>query len=346
MDYAEDKVKNTKRKRKKIFTVASLFCGAGGLDMGFERHGFHTLWANDFEEDACATHKTWSKADIVCADIGKVDFSIIPKTDVVLGGWPCPGYSSGGPRNPNDKRNVLYRYYVKLLEQNMPYAFVGENVKGMLTLDDGKAFEAIKKDLSSVGYTIFPTLVNAKDYSVPQSRERVILVGFRNDLGISEFEFPKPHNHKISLKEALKDFPEPQPDDLCIEAYSSRYMSRNRIRGWDDVSYTIPAMAKQVTLHPSSPAMVKLDKDLWQFGESALTRRFSWQEAAAIQTFPKDMKFVGSLTSKYKQIGNAVPVQLAEVVAKKVHKTLESCLSNIDKNRQDLEEASITSSKE
>lgn len=92
-------------------------------------------------------------------------------------------------------------------------------------------------------------------------------------------------------------------------------MSRNRKRGWDQVSYTIPAMAKQVTLYPGSPDMVKLDKDLWRFGDSGETRRLSWREAAAIQTFPKEVEFIGDLVSKYKQIGNAVPVQLAEYVA-------------------------------
>ena len=102
-------------------------------------------------------------------------------------------------------------------------------------------------------------------------------------------------------------------------------MSRNRKRGWDEVSYTIPAMAKQVPLHPSSPDMIKLEKDLWKFGEG-ITRRFSWQEAAAIQTFPRGMDFCGDLTSKYKQIGNAVPVRLAEAVAEKVYKKLCGCL--------------------
>jgi DNA (cytosine-5)-methyltransferase 1 len=99
-------------------------------------------------------------------------------------------------------------------------------------------------------------------------------------------------------------------------------MSRNRKRGWDDVSYTIPAMAKQVTLHPASPDMVKIDIDLWEFGKKGKTRRFSWREAAVIQTFPKDLEFCGDITSKYKQIGNAVPVKLAEYVATQLYAIL------------------------
>ena len=117
------------------------------------------------------------------------------------------------------------------------------------------------------------------------------------------------------MGDVLKNLPAPTPDEVCDAPYSSRYMSRNRKRGWDDVSYTIPAMAKQVTLWPGSPDMEKLDRDLWKFGDDGVTRRLSWREAAAIQTFPPQMEFVGDLTSKYKQIGNAVPCKLAEIIA-------------------------------
>lgn len=293
--------------------------------MGFERQGFRVIWANDIEEDACATHRLWSTAEVVCGDISKIDFSTIPEADVLLGGWPCQGFSLAGPRQLDDRRNTLYKYYVKYLEEKQPLAFVGENVKGMLTLGDGEIFEAIKQDMYTKGYTLFYKLLNACDYGVPQDRERIIIVGFRNDLKVTDFEFPKKHDKIVTLREALADLPEPTPEDICDAPYSSRYMSRNRKRGWDEVSYTIPAMAKQVPLHPSSPDMIKLEKDLWKFGEG-ITRRFSWQEAAAIQTFPSNLEFVGDLTSKYKQIGNAVPVKLAEAIAEKVYKKLSDCL--------------------
>lgn len=120
--------------------------------------------------------------------------------------------------------------------------------------------------------------------------------------------------------------PDPKERDICMAPYSPRYMSRNRRRGWDDVSFTIPAMAKQVALHPSSPTMLKISKDLWQFGQGK-TRRFSWQEAAAIQTFPRSLEFVGDLTSKYKQIGNAVPVKLGEVVGESVKRALDKLVT-------------------
>lgn len=312
-------------KKKTPYTVVSLFAGAGGLDIGFEWQGFKTIWANDIDKDACETHRLWSKAEVVCGDITKINFADIPNSDIITGGFPCQGFSLAGPRKIDDKRNILYRYFVKLVEEKKPLCFVAENVKGILTLGDGTIIEAIIEDFSDKGYNVFPNLVNASDYGVPQDRWRVILIGFRKDLGVTEYKFPESFPQKVTLSEALKGMPEPAHEDVCHAAFSSRYMSRNRKRKWDEVSYTIPAMSKQVTLHPSSPDMTKIDEDNWIFGENGVTRRFSWQEAAVVQTFPKGMSFYGNLTSKYKQIGNAVPVKLAEVIAKDVKNVLVSC---------------------
>ena len=154
-------------------------------------------------------------------------------------------------------------------------------------------------------------------------------------MGIQNFDFPVPRNYRVTMREALKNIPEPTPDEVCDAPYSSRYMSRNRKRDWDDVSYTIPAMAKQVTLWPGSPDMVKIDKDHWEFGENGVTRRFSWREAAAIQTFPADLEFHGDLTSKYKQIGNAVPVKLAEIIATHLYGVLSNALHYGEKRKSD-----------
>ncbi|WP_138207452.1 DNA cytosine methyltransferase [Haloimpatiens lingqiaonensis] len=311
---------------KHIYSVVSLFSGAGGLDMGLHNQGFKTIWANDIDVDACETHKAWSGADVVCGDIGKIGFDTVPKSDIIVGGFPCQGFSLAGPRKIDDKRNTLYRYFVKLLGINQPYAFIAENVKGILTLGDGAIIEAIIEDFSERGYDVYPNLVNAADYGVPQDRWRVLMVGFRKDLKVKRFEFPKPFNYKMTLQEALRDLPKPGTHDICNASYSSRFMSRNRKRNWHEVSYTIPAMAKQVPIHPESPDMIKLDTDLWKFGDNGVTRRLSWQECAAIQTFPQGMYFAGNLTSKYKQIGNAVPVKLAEVVASAVHGELDKCI--------------------
>lgn len=304
------------------FTAVSLFCGAGGLDLGFDRAGFRTLWANDFDSDACKTHQGWSNAKVVCGDISKVDIDTIPNSDIILGGFPCQGFSLSGPRRIDDSRNALYKHYVKIVSAKQPKIFVGENVKGLLTMGNGQIIEAIIDEFSECGYNVFYKLVNAKDFGVPQDRERVIICGFRKDLDVNDFELLVPKVEQMSLKQALEGLPEAKKDEVCDAPYSSRYMSRNRKRDWDQVSYTIPAMAKQVTLYPGSPDMIKIDKDVWRFGEGGFTRRLSWREAAAIQTFPKDIEFYGDLISKYKQIGNAVPVKLAEFVANQLKEIL------------------------
>lgn len=306
------------------FTQASLFCGAGGLDLGFERAGFHTVWANDFNKDACDTFRSWSGAEVVHGDIGRIETSQIPDTDVILGGFPCQGFSLSGPRKLDDSRNSLYKHYVRIVKEKQPLIFVGENVKGLLTMGNGLIMDAIVAEFAECGYDVHYQLLNAKNYRVPEDRERVIIVGFRRDLGLTEYTFPEPAQRIVTLREALADLPEPPDDEVCQAPFSSRYMSRNRKRGWDEVSYTIPAMAKQVTLWPGSPDMVKLGKDQWAFGDDGSTRRLSWREASAIQTFPKDLEFTGDLTSKYRQIGNAVPCELSHAMAQDLLATLRA----------------------
>lgn len=298
------------------YRVVSLFCGAGGLDLGFEKAGFKTIWANDIDKDACATHRLWSEADVVCGDVKNINPNDVPECDIIIGGFPCQGFSLAGPRKISDERNTLYKFFVSMLEAKKPKAFVAENVKGILTLGGGEILEAIIEDFSDRGYDVKATLVNAADYGVPQDRHRVILVGFRKSMNV-DWVFPEKYSSKVTLRDALFDMPEPAPKDICDAPFSSRFMSRNRIRNWDEQSFTIPAMAKQVPLHPSSPKMTKNGPDNWSFGEGKV-RRFSWQEAAAIQTFPDNMTFCGNLTSIYKQIGNAVPVNLAEAIAKSI----------------------------
>lgn len=299
----------------KTIRTVSLFSGAGGMDMGFERQGYQVIWANDIDKDACATHRNWSNAEVVCKSICDIPAMNIPDCDVMLGGFPCQGFSLSGPRRLDDSRNKLYREYVRIVDEKRPLVFVGENVKGILTMGDGQVFEAIREEFAGCGYDVYAWLLNARNFGVPQDRERVIIAGFRKDLGVPYFDLGDATMPLVSIGEALRELSEPDPADICMAPYSSRYMSRNRRRGWNEQSFTIPAMAKQVPLHPSSPKMEKLDKDLWKFGDDGPTRRFSYGEAAVIQTFPMNMEFSGNLVSKYKQVGNAVPVKFAEYVA-------------------------------
>ena len=306
---------------KERFACVSLFCGAGGLDLGFENAGAKTIWAVDNDKNACETFRNWNKdATVVCEDISKI--LDIPDSDIILGGFPCQGFSLSGPRKIDDKRNSLYKHYVRIVQSKKPFCFVGENVKGLLSMANGEIIEAIIREFSDCGYNVFFKFVDAKNYGVPQDRERVILVGFRKDLKIERFDFPEENSKIVTLKEALKDIPSPSPEDICSQPFSSRYMSRNRKRNWNEVSFTIPAMAKQVPLYPGSPDMKKIDSDHWVFGEG-ITRRLSWREASAIQTFPREFRFSGDLIDKYKQIGNAVPVRLAEKIGASVLEALK-----------------------
>ena len=310
------------------YTHVSLFAGAGGLDIGFEQAGFETIWANDNFHDACETYKTWSKATVVEGDIAKVDFNTVPDCDVASFTYPCQGFSLAGPRKLDDSRNTLYRHCIRFLEIKKPKLFLVENVKGLLTLGGGTIKDAMIKDFEDKGYIVNINLFNTKNYHVPEDRQRVIMVGIRKDLvekyGVA-FKKPEPFDDIITIRQALKDIEKPKKEEICQAPYSSRYMSRNRKRNWDDVSFTIPAMAKQVPLHPESPDMIKLDKDLWKFGNEEKTRRFSYKEAAAIQTFPKDIDWQGDLTSIYKQIGNAVPCEFARILALELIRILDSC---------------------
>ena len=291
--------------------------------MGFERAGFRTIWANDIDRDACETLQSWSEAEVICGDISKLLAKDIPSADIILGGFPCQGFSLSGPRNVNDSRNKLYKEYVRIVRQCNPLAFVGENVKGLLTMGGGAVMQAIINDFAECGYSVSSVLLNAKDFGIAQDRERVMIVGFRNDLEIDQLLIPLYRGQPQTLADALQGLPPMLADEVCRAAFSSRYMSRNRKRKWNEVSYTIPAMSKQVALHPDSPDMVKLGTDSWRFGDGGETRRLSWRECAAIQTFPRDLEFRGDLVSKYRQIGNAVPVELAYTVAEAVYRALE-----------------------
>lgn len=211
-------------KKKKTFTAVSLFCGAGGLDLGFDRAGFKTIWANDFNIDACETFRLWSDANVVCGDISKIPSDSIPDSDIMLGGFPCQGFSLSGPRRIDDSRNVLYKEYVRILKAKMPLAFVGENVKGLLTMGEGKIIEAIVEAFHECGYKIAYRLLNAADYGVPQDRERVIIVGLREDLKFKDFVFPEVAMERTTLRDAIGKMGVAHKCDVCDAPFSSRYM--------------------------------------------------------------------------------------------------------------------------
>ena len=197
-----------------------------------------------------------------------------------------------------------------------PKVIVAENVIGIKTLGGGAVFDKIIEDFSELGYTMSAPTVNAKNYGVPQDRMRVIFIGIKNEICKGgAYIFPSGDSKIVTLKEALKDLNEVDLNEVCQAPFSSRYMSRNRQRDYDDVSFTIPAMAKQVPLSPDSGWNGSMLQRKINLNLLETYRRLSYREAAAIQTFPREMEFCGDLESKYRQIGNAVPVKLAEAIA-------------------------------
>ena len=344
------------------FNLLPLFSGCGGLDLGFEMAGlkavmgeevmeeafadkcvfdenisnnvFNTIYVNDIFDEARETYAQNAGKYIYMdkSDIRKI--KEFPKADIVLGGFPCPGFSEAGPRLVDDERNFLYLHFIRCLIQTQPKIFVAENVKGMMTLGKGEVFKQIVQDFAAAGYTIYHKLLNSAEYGVPQIRERVILVGVRNDI---DFEYVHPEathgygveglKEVVTLREAIGDL-EDNPGDYFTGSYSTIFMSRNRKKRWDQPSFTIQASGRQAPIHPAGTPMEHVGKDRYIFTDGEENnRRLSVKEIARIQTFPDWYEFSRGSSNRgenakldlvYKQIGNAVPVRLALAVAEPI----------------------------
>lgn len=351
LEYASDK-----------WNLLSLFSGCGGLDLGFELAGlkavmgekvmeeafrdksvfqkninnnvFHTIFVNDIFTEARETYAGNAGKYIYMdkSDIRKI--KQFPKADIVLGGFPCPGFSEAGPRLLDDKRNFLYLHFIRCLMQSKPKLFVAENVKGMTTLGKGEVFKQIVEDFAAAGYTIYHKLLSSEEYGVPQIRKRVILVGVRNDIDF-EYQYPEPAygdekkglKKIVDLRTAIGDL-EDNPGEYFTGSYSSMFMSRNRKKSWSEPSFTIQASGRQAPIHPGGEPMVKVGKDKYIFTDGEENnRRLSVKEIARIQTFPDWYEFSRGTSNRnenakldlvYKQIGNAVPVRLALAVAEPI----------------------------
>jgi DNA (cytosine-5)-methyltransferase 1 len=299
--------------------VISLFSGAGGMDLGVTQAGHKIIWASDKSINACATYERNLHLKPVHQDITRI--TQFPKAEVVIGCNPCQGFSFIGARNVEDRRNYLYKDIIRCLKQVQPKFFVTENVRGLKYLYQGRFLQLMLSEFDHANYNVTCDLLNAKNYGVPQDRERIFMVGIRKDLGF-KYNFPekthgpglKPY---VTLRQTIGDLAPPKENeywrDSCFPFF---YMSRNRRRSWNEVSYTIQASGRHAPLHPSSPPMKHVGKDTWVFeGKASQYRRLSARECARIQTFPDHFQFLGSLGSQYQQIGNAVPPLLAYKVA-------------------------------
>ena len=289
------------------------------MDRGFVHAGHKIIWANEWNENACATYQKSLRIKPLCQDIRTVEE--FPSAQIVVACNPCQGFSMIGPRNPKDPRNFLYKEIERCLLQVQPKFFVTENVRGLKWLYGGQFLEKCLADYKNAGYNVCWQILNAKNYGVPQDRWRLFMVGVRKDL---DFVYRFPENTHgpgklpiVTLRQAIGHLPDPQQDEFYNDPhFSFFYMSRNRRRLWDDASFTIQASGRHVPLHPSSPPMEKVSKDVWKFtGGISKVRRFSVKECAIIQSFEESDEFVGNLLSQYLQVGNAVPPLLAQNIA-------------------------------
>ncbi|MCF6170932.1 MAG: DNA (cytosine-5-)-methyltransferase [Bacteroidales bacterium] len=340
-------------KPKTNYTAIELFAGAGGLGLGLEKAGIHCLALNEIDHWACATLKSnrpnWN---VIESDIKNVSFKEYKgKVDIVTGGFPCQAFSYAGKKlGMEDARGTLFYEFARVVNETRPLICVGENVRGLLSHDEGRTIKGMVSILDEIGYTpLPPKLLKAIFYNVPQKRERVLLIGIRKDLDASFFEFPKPYRKIYNLRDALKkgelfDTDVPKSDgsgypehkkqvlelvpqggywrDLPIDV-QKEYMGKSFFLGggktgmarrmsWYEPSLTLtcsPAQKQTERCHPEE------------------TRPFTVREYARIQTFPDDWQFMGSVSQQYKQIGNAVPVNLA----KEIGYALIKFLNGIDK---------------
>lgn len=298
--------------------VVSLFSGAGGLDLGFTMAGHEIVWANDLYEDAVKTYRKNIGNHIVLKDITEVDATDIPSCDIVIGGFPCQGFSvANTKRHEDDTRNILYKQLIRVIEEKKPKFFLAENVKGILSIGHGKVIEMIMNDFSKLGYKVQKRLLNAADYGVPQTRQRVIIVGVRDDVNF-EYTYPSPtHNASgdaglkkwVSVETAFSDIPDPDsPNDLPNHTYSKYKLNFNGYLGHREIDPQKPAPT--VTARGDNKGGVVI------LPHPNGVRRMSCRELATIQSFPLTYEFEGNNSSVYRQIGNAVPPLLGYAVAK------------------------------
>lgn len=336
-------------------STLSLFSGCGGCDMGAKKAGADIILAIDNKSDAIATYRKYRDllatpgAEIREANLMNV--KSFPSCDLLLGCYPCQTFTMGGPRNPqgDDRTNLFVQFRRCLVDSEAKY-FITENVPGLAWLNEGKylkmqlqAFEKV-----GMGYNLSVDLLNMEEYGVPQARKRLFIVGIRKDLGF-HYLFPQithgsPNNGLIPLTshgDVIAELPidaESEYYNYPKEPFSWWFMSRNRKRKWEDPSFTIQANWRHTPLHPASPTMRMVESNLkdgfkqrWDFtGEYdhlfshperpilEEPRRLSWRECAVIQTFPSDFEPVGSVASKYHQIGNATPPFIMEMLVSRL----------------------------
>jgi DNA (cytosine-5)-methyltransferase 1 len=316
------------KENKKGLRIISLFCGCGGMDLGFIKAGHQIVWANDNDKDSCLSYEKYFNHTPICKPIEEVPSSEIPDGDVVIGGFPCQGFSVANPyRHTEDSRNKLYLELLRIIRDKKPKYFVAENVPGITsiggyeTAEDkknkvGKIFKIILRELekaNDIGYHVKFKILNSADYGVPQKRRRVIILGTRKDMD-KKLTHPKPTLKKENWKtvrEAIEDLPE-EPTEKVPNHIGTAHKVKvnghigNRATKWDEPSPTIVGRGGGT----GGPVIIP---------HPNLKRRMTVRETARLQNFPDNFIFEGAITSQYRQIGNAVPWLLAYHVAMMLH---------------------------
>lgn len=321
----------------KKLKVASLFCGCGGSDLGmvggftylnkrYEKLSFDIVYAIDFDKWAVDTYNKNFTHKAICADILDEDFSTLPEIDVMIGGFPCQSFSTVNPtKDTNDARANLYKQIVRFLHTKRPKYFICENVKGLKTLKKGAIIKKIVDEFSAEGYTVQYQLMKAVEFGVPQRRERVIIVGIRNDIECN-YVFPE----GICTEEKGFTPLSKVIDELAIPE-QKYYFSQKAVEGMKNAKnnmkrglwQSLDAPCLTITSHLAKSSINSRDPLLLVNPETELYRRFTPREAARIQSFPDTFLLNDSEPKSYKQIGNAVPPVFMWYIAKALQESIE-----------------------
>lgn len=323
--------------------AVSLFSGCGGSDAGVIAAGFDVVMANDiigYARDAYLANLP--ETDYRLGDVSQILDSEFPAAELLVGCYPCQGFSQGGAREADRRINTLYKEFARALNAIQPKAFIAENVSGLRR----STYEHILKDQLDIfgkagehGYRVCWKELKAHEYGVAQERKRLVIVGIRADLDM-DYKFPdathgpSAEQPYVTIGQALHGLPEWPEGEFCDDPFHWYYLSRNRRRGWDEISKTVVAHMRHMPLHPISPPLRRVTTDEWVFAEEGNARRFSYREAARLQgfmphylvhgddfVFPEDCVHSNGQTGnlmryRYKVIGNAVPPPLFEAVAR------------------------------
>lgn len=317
--------------------VMSLFSGSGGLDLGFlEVGGFDIILANDINKYACKTYNANIGNHCLCEDVRVL--KDLPLVDLVIGGPPCQGFSTANPQRAfDDERNWLFKEYKRILVETNPKMFLMENVSGMMTLSGGMVYDIIKKELSEAGYKIYSRILNAVDYGVPQSRNRVVIIGVRKDLN-KDYSFPAPIvNPPIfgkyqTVGDAFsKPFKEGDPNHIASSLTVLNIERIKYIPQGGSMADCPPHLQNNSDkkramrrLHLMRPSYTIVHNNCDHYYHPTENRRITIREMARLQGYPDDYVFYGSKSEQSKQVANSVPVQLSVHLALSIKKYFEN----------------------